>query len=192
MLVELSRAVESRDPYTRGHAARVAALAEPVARSVGWSDVDLRTLGVGGALHDIGKLCVAAAILQKPGPLTEDELTEVRAHPEIGARLIAPIAFARCAVPLVRYHHERWDGSGYPHGLVGTAIPAGARLIAIADAFDAMTSERLYRRALTDDRALAEIRRCAGSQFDPEFARAFLEVWSDASIGPSLAGAAAP
>src|SRR5262245_5414579 len=119
MLAELSRAIESRDPYTRGHSARVTALADAVARWIGWSDVQLRTLGVGGPLHDIGKLAVPGTILRKPGPLTAREQAQIRAHPEAGARMIAPITSARCARPYVLYHHERWDGDGYPHGLVG-------------------------------------------------------------------------
>ena len=186
MLVELSRAIESRDPYTRGHSARVTALAEAVARWIGWSEEQLRTLEVGGPLHDIGKLSVPTGILRKPGPLTPDEREEIRAHPEAGARLIEAIESARCALPYVLYHHERWDGGGYPHRLAGAAIPIEARVLAIADAFDAMTSQRPYRRALADEQALAEVDRCTGTQFDPEVARAFLEVWGTGSIRSSL------
>ena len=191
MLAELSRAIESRDPYTRGHSARVTALAEAVARWIGWSDEQLRSLQVGGPLHDIGKLSVATRILRKPGPLTAEERYEIEAHPEAGARLIEPIESARCALPYVLYHHERWDGAGYPRGLAGSAIPLEARLLAIADAFDAMTSQRPYRRALDDAHALTEVDRCAGAQFDPEVARAFLEVWGTSSIRSSLLEAAA-
>jgi HD-GYP domain-containing protein (c-di-GMP phosphodiesterase class II) len=182
MLAELSEAVESRDPYMRGHSSRVTALADAVARWLGWDDEQLRLLHIGAPLHDIGKLSVPGRILRKPGLLTPDELVEIRAHPEAGARLIEPIDSAHCALPYVLYHHERWDGRGYPHGLAGKAIPVEARLLAIADAFDAMTSNRPYRRALGNDEALAEVDRCAGTQFDPELARAFLEVWG---TGPS-------
>jgi HD-GYP domain-containing protein (c-di-GMP phosphodiesterase class II) len=182
MLAELSEAIEARDPCTRGHSARVTALADAVARWLGWSDEQLRTLSIGGPLHDIGKLSVAGRILHKPGPLTPEELAEIRTHPEAGARLIEPIESAQCALPYVLHHHERWDGLGYPHGLAGGGIPIEARVLAVADAFDAMTSHRPYRRALTDDEALTEVDRCAGTQFDTEVARAFLEVWGSGPI----------
>jgi HD-GYP domain-containing protein (c-di-GMP phosphodiesterase class II) len=182
MLAELSEAIESRDPYTRGHSARVTALADAVARWLGWSDERLRTLSIGGPLHDIGKLSVAGSILHKPGPLTPDELVEIRAHPEAGARLIEPIEPVQCALPYVLHHHERWDGGGYPHGLAGHEIPIEARVLAVADAFDAMTSDRPYRGALAEDEALTEVDRCAATQFDPEVARAFLEVWGTGPI----------
>ncbi len=191
MLTALSQAIEARDPYTRGHAARVTALADAVARWLGWTCEQLETLHVGGPLHDIGKLAVPGRILRKPGTLTPDELVEIRAHPEAGARLIEPVAAARCALPYVLYHHERWDGGGYPHGLAGAATPIEARVLAVADAFDAMTSNRPYRRALTDEQALAEVDRCAGTQFDPVVARAFLEVWGTGPIRSSLPEAAA-
>ncbi len=182
MLAELSEAIESRDPCMRGHSARVTALADAVARWLGWDEEQLRLLHLGGALHDIGKLAVPGRILRKPGPLDAEELLEIRAHPEAGVRLIAPIDSAHGALPYVLHHHERWDGRGYPHRLAGRAIPVEARLLAVADAFDAMTSNRPYRRALADDEALAEIDRCAGTQFDPELVRAFLEVWGTGPI----------
>jgi HD-GYP domain-containing protein (c-di-GMP phosphodiesterase class II) len=182
MLAELSEAIESRDPYMRGHSARVTALADALARWLGWDDEQLRLLQIGGPLHDIGKLAVPGSILRKPGALTPEELVEIRAHPEAGARLIEPIDPARGALPYVLHHHERWDGRGYPHGLVGRAIPVEARLLAVADAFDAMTSNRPYRRALGHEQALTEIDRFAGTQFDPELARAFLEVWGSGPI----------
>ena len=182
MVAALSLAIEARDPYTRGHSARVTALAEAVARWFGWSDDQLETLKIGGPLHDIGKLAVPGRVIRKPGPLTPTELVEIRAHPEAGARLIAPIGSALCAMPYVLHHHERWDGTGYPHRLAGAEIPIEARLLAVADAFDAMTSQRPYRCALDDDRALSEIDRCAGTQFDPAVARAFLEVWGSAPL----------
>ena len=191
MLAALSLAIEARDPYTRGHSARVTALSDAVARWLGWSDERLQTLQVGGPLHDIGKLSIPGRVLRKPGPLTAAELAEIRSHPEAGARLIAPIESARCALPYVLHHHERWDGSGYPHGLAGREIPVEARVLAVADAFDAMTSHRPYRRALDDERALIEVDRCAGTQFDPEVARAFLEVWGTGSIRASVTEAAA-
>jgi HD-GYP domain-containing protein (c-di-GMP phosphodiesterase class II) len=178
MLVELSAAVESRDPSTRGHAARVTALADAVARRLGWSDERIAILRIGGTLHDVGKVVVPLAVLGKRGPLTDAELAQIRVHPSAGARVVAAIESARRALPCVLHHHERWDGRGYPHRLCGEEIPVEARLLAIADAFDAMTTNRRYRRAVPPAEALAELDRCAGSQFDPELTRVFAEVWS--------------
>ncbi len=189
MLRSLSSAIEARDPYTRGHSLRVTALAEAVARWLGWTESPLETLRIGGALHDVGKLTVPARILSKPGPLTVDELDAIRTHPAAGARLIEPIRSVRRALPYVLHHHERWDGHGYPHGLRGTAIPVEARVLSVADAFDAMTSGRPYRQALSSQDALRELDRCAGCQFDPELTHAFLTVWSN-GFGSSLAAAA--
>jgi len=176
MLSVLSGAIEARDPYTRGHSARVTALAEAVARALGWSDERLASLRVGGPLHDIGKLTVSDQVLSKEGRLDPGELEEIREHPKTGARILFRMRAFREALPYVLYHHERWDGKGYPSGKAGDAIPLEARVLAIADAFDAMTSDRPYRRALTHKQAVAEVERCAGTQFDPEIARVFLEL----------------
>jgi putative nucleotidyltransferase with HDIG domain len=173
----LSRAIEARDPYTRGHSARVTRLAEAVARRLGWSEERLASLRVGGPLHDIGKLGVSDNVLGKAGGLDAEEFAEIREHPRIGAKILLRFAAYREALPYVLYHHERWDGNGYPSGKAGEEIPLEARLIAVADAFDAMTSDRPYRRALTHAEALAEVERCAGTQFDPYIARTFLEVF---------------
>ena len=178
MLAALSKLLEARDPYLRGHSARVTTLAEPVARRLGWEDDRLAALALGGPLHDVGKLAVSERILFKTGRLNARELAEIRTHPVEGARFLTPIGTARTAIPYVLHHHERWDGRGYPHGLAGTDVPEGARLLAIADAYDAMTSERPYRAALAPDNAFAELDRCAGTQFDPTFVRAFLDVWA--------------
>jgi putative nucleotidyltransferase with HDIG domain len=188
MLSVLSGAIEARDPYTRGHSVRVTALAEAVARRLGWSEERLESLRVGGPLHDIGKLAVSDEVLRKAGSLEEHELAEIREHPKVGARILLRVAALREAIPYVLYHHERWDGGGYPSGKAGEEIPVEARVLAIADAFDAMTSDRPYRRALTLDQALAEIARCAGTQFDPRIAEVFLELFAEAQ--PSSAAAA--
>jgi putative nucleotidyltransferase with HDIG domain len=175
----LSRAIEARDPYTRGHSARVTQLAEAIARRLGWDDGRLASLRVGGPLHDIGKLALSDDVLCKEGGLDEEEFEQIREHPKIGAKILLRFAAYREALPYVLYHHERWDGNGYPTGKAGDEIPLEARLLAVADAFDAMTSDRPYRRALTHAEALAEVERCAGTQFDPEIARIFLEVFGE-------------
>lgn len=189
MLTSLSSAIEARDPHTSGHSFRVTTLAEGVARWLGWSESRLEALRIGGALHDVGKLIVPARILSKPGPLTPEELDTIRTHPAAGARLIEPIRTVRPALPYVLHHHERWDGNGYPFGLRGAAIPVEARVLAVADAFDAMTSGRPYRQAMSEHDALLELERCAGCQFDPELVHVFLTVWSD-GFRSTLAAAA--
>jgi putative nucleotidyltransferase with HDIG domain len=178
MLAAISRALEERD-QTQGHGARVAALAEPVARRLGWDAARLAALRFGALHHDIGKVVVRRDLLRKSGPLSPDEVAEIRAHPSAGAELVAPIRVARHALPYVLCHHERWDGEGYPSRLCGPEIPLEGRLLAVADAFDAMTSPRPYRPALTSERALLELCSCAGSQFDPDLAEIFVDVWSD-------------
>jgi putative nucleotidyltransferase with HDIG domain len=182
MLSMLTSAIEARDSYTQGHSARVTALAEEVARRLGWSPEQLATLRIGGPLHDIGKLAVSDEVLRKEGRLEPEELDQIRQHPTIGARILLRMAALREAIPYVLYHHERWDGSGYPSGKAGEEIPLEARVLAVADAFDAMTSDRPYRRALSREEALAEVERCAGTQFDPKIARAFLEVFAEAEL----------
>ncbi len=178
MLATISRALEERD-QNQGHGGRVAALAEPVARRLGWDEKRLAGLRSGAPLHDIGKVTVRGEVLRKPGPLTIVEVTEIRMHPIAGAALVGPVRSARHALPYVLFHHERWDGSGYPSGLRGSSIPIEARLLGVADAFDAMTSSRPYRQPLSIDRALAEIAICAGAQFDPVVAELFLDVWAE-------------
>ena len=178
MLGSISRALEERD-QTQGHGARVSALAEPVARRLGWDEKRIAGLRFGAPFHDIGKVTVRGDLLRKAGPLTIAELTEIRVHPTAGASLVAPLRHASEALPYVLFHHECWDGSGYPFGLSGHSIPVEARLLGVADAFDAMTSSRPYRHALSADRAFAELAIYAGSQFDPLVAEAFLEVWAE-------------
>lgn len=182
LLATFSAALEARDPYLRGHSARVTSLAEGLARRLGWRDERLDGLRLGGTLHDVGKIAVTASVLCKPGPLTEEELAEIRTHPLAGARLIGAILDFEPALPYVLHHHERWDGAGYPHGLAAEEIPIEARLLGVADAFDAMTSLRSYRPALSVEQALGELARCAGSQFDPDVAETFVEGWRTGEI----------
>jgi HD-GYP domain-containing protein (c-di-GMP phosphodiesterase class II) len=188
MLSVLSRAIEARDAYTRGHSARVTAIAEAIARRLEWDDQRLDLLQIGGPLHDIGKLAISDEVLTKPGCLDEQELAQIREHPRLGARLLVRLTAFRGALPYVLYHHERWDGTGYPTGRAGEEIPVEARVLAVADAFDAMTSDRPYRPALNHDAAVAEVERCSGSQFDPAIVDIFLELFAEAE---ELAAAAA-
>ena len=150
---------------------------------LGCDESRLALLRLGGALHDIGKLVVSEAVLNKPGPLTSTEQAEVREHPEAGARMVALDRSLRPALPGVLYHHERWDGLGYPTGRAGKEIPLEARILAVTDSFDAMTSDRPYRAALTHEQAIAELERCSGSQFDPDVALVFLEAWESRAFG---------
>jgi putative nucleotidyltransferase with HDIG domain len=182
MLDALCSAIEARDPYTRGHSTRVAALAVSLGEELGWTKSRLSILRLGGLLHDVGKLAVSSRVLAKPGPLDEHEHAAVQVHPVTGAKLLEPFPVARPALACVLFHHERWDGLGYPTGRAGGAIPVEARVLALADAFDAMTTDRPYRRAYDVDRALAEIRRCAGTQFDPRLVGPFVELWGGGTI----------
>jgi len=183
LLATFSAALEARDPYLRGHSSRVTAFAEGLALRLGWNGARVEALRLGGSLHDVGKIAVNARVLQKPGPLTAPELDQIRTHPDAGARLIGGVRDFQSALPYVLHHHEQWNGNGYPHGLKAKAIPIEARLLGVADAFDAMTSARAYRPALSVEQALAELRRCAGTQFDPELAHSFVDGWSRGQIG---------
>jgi HD-GYP domain-containing protein (c-di-GMP phosphodiesterase class II) len=187
MLADLTSALHARDPSIAAHTTRVVFLADRLAAWLAWDERRLRALGVGARLHDIGKIVVSASILRKPGPLDARELAEIQTHPLAGAFLIGPLPPAKLALPCVLYHHERWEGGGYPTGCAGEAIPEEARLLSVVDAFDAMTSTRPYRRALAPARALAEIEECAGTQFDPAIAEAFLAAWDAGALGRSAA-----
>jgi HD-GYP domain-containing protein (c-di-GMP phosphodiesterase class II) len=175
IVAALCEAIDAR-PYMRGHGARVSLLAEAVAVRLGWGGERLLRMRVGARLHDLGKLAVADDLWDKRGRLTEREFGEIRRHPAAGARLLARHPDFRFTIPYVLFHHERWDGRGYPSGKAGHRIPLEARLLAIADAFDAMTSPRVYAPPIPTDDALAEIDRCAGTQFDPIVAGVFLEL----------------
>jgi response regulator RpfG family c-di-GMP phosphodiesterase len=175
-LETLGSALDSRDVGTEAHSRRVHGYALATAREYGVPQSDIPDLEHGVLLHDIGKIGIPDAILLKPGRLTPEEWQIMRRHPEIGKRLIENVPFLRGAVPIVYCHHEKWDGSGYPRGLKGEEIPKGARIFAVVDAFDAMTFDRPYSRAIPFDAAYAEIKRCGGSHFDPEVVEAFLRV----------------
>ncbi len=171
--------LRARDDETEGHSERVIALALALGKAVGLTPPELAALEIGAQLHDIGKVGVADAILHKPGPLTPEEWTEMRRHPLIGDELIRAIPFLVAALPVVRHHHERWDGSGYPDGLKGKEIPLSARIFALVDVYDALVSDRPYRRAMSHEAALAEIAKSSGSHFDPECVDIFMHLASD-------------
>ncbi len=174
VLHALTAAIDAKDSYTHGHSERVAWLAQTLAQKVGLDAAACERVYLAGLVHDVGKIGVPEAVLCKPGRLTDEEFAMIKLHPAIGAKIIKDIRQMQDLVPGVLYHHERYDGRGYPHGLAGEDIPIFGRLIGLADAFDAMSSHRTYRRALNLDDVLAEIRRCAGAQFDPELAEAFV------------------
>jgi diguanylate cyclase (GGDEF)-like protein/putative nucleotidyltransferase with HDIG domain len=168
----LARAVDARDVYTGSHSQRVAELAARTARRLGLADEDVELTRLAASLHDLGKLAVPEEILRKPGALTEPERIVLERHPQIGFRMLESLGVDPVA-DWVLHHHERWDGSGYPDGLPGERIPLGARIIFVADAYDAMISERVYRRRVAPAEAIAELERCAGTQFDAEIVTAF-------------------
>ena len=163
--------LEQRDSYTAGHSRRVTEIAMAIAARLELSEEDIKTLRLAGMIHDVGKIGIEDTILRKPGRLTDEEFAMIRTHPERGVQIIEPLDFLKGALPIVRHHHECFDGRGYPAGLTGEAIPLGARIVAIADTYDAITSSRAYRRARGQEAALAEIERCSGTQFDPDLAR---------------------
>ena len=174
----LARAVDARDAYTGSHSERVADLAARIARRMGVDAEHVELTRLAASLHDVGKLAIPEEILRKPGPLSETERLVLERHPQIGFRMLESLDVDPVA-DWVLHHHERWDGSGYPDGLPGDEIPLGARIIFVADAYDAMTSDRVYRDRFSGDEAIAELERCAGSQFDPEIVGALA-----AELGP--------
>ncbi len=190
-LLMLSVALEARDAETHGHSQRVIAWADALGAQLQLDDDARLALREGAALHDIGKLVVPDRVLLKPGRLTDEEWVLMRAHASAGHDLAARIPFlSAAALEVVRHHHERWDGAGYPDGLAGDAIPLLARIFTVVDVFDALTSRRPYREAWPRDRALAELQAQSGRQFDPEVVRAFMTLWGVEE--PALVGAAPP
>jgi putative nucleotidyltransferase with HDIG domain len=176
LLHALTSAVDAKDAYTCGHSERVALLSRRLAREIGLPDNQVERIYMAGLLHDVGKIGVPEAVLQKTGKLTPEEFDQMKRHPGVGARILSDIKQVEDIIPGVLHHHERYDGKGYPMGLSGQNIPLMGRIICLADCFDAMTSNRTYRRALPLEVALSEIRRCSGTQFDPGLAEAFLRI----------------
>lgn len=168
--------VEAKDTYTRGHSDRVSAYSVLLGEKLGLSEKELNDLKIGGLFHDIGKIGVPDSILLKDSKLTDDEYSEIKNHPAIGAHILSNATIFSDIIPIVKHHHERFDGLGYPGKLKGEEIPYLARITAVADAFDAMTSKRTYRNSLPLDIVKVEIEKCKGTQFDPECANAFLDI----------------
>ena len=175
-VITLSRAVDARDPYTAGHSGRVAILSSKIAKKLGISKTESEQIELAAQFHDIGKIGIPDSILLKPGKLTEIEYSEIKKHPVVGTNILSNIEFLKDALPIILHHHENYDGRGYPYGISGTEIPLGSRIISIADTYDAMTSDRPYRKALSHEEAVKEIVRCKRTQFDAEIIETAFDV----------------
>lgn len=175
-LTTMINTLEARDSYTRGHTDRVTEYTLEIARRMDFSEQDLRTLRIAGQIHDIGKIGVPDATLNKPGRLTDEEYEIIKTHMTIGPKLVEGLDFLKEATPIAFAHHERWDGKGYPHGLAGEDIPLGGRVMAVADAYDAMTSARPYRKGMPQEKAMQILREGAGSQWDAHIVEVFLKI----------------
>ena len=182
VIFSMARWVEVKDPYTQGHLRRIAGYSAQIAEALGLPPGQVRTIRYAGILHDIGKIGVREAILGKPGPLDAEEQAELRQHAEHGAAIVAPMRFAASVAPIIYTHHEHWDGGGYPRGVAGEAIPIGAHIIAVVDAWDAMTTDRPYRPSLGDTEALRRLRAGSGTQWDPRVVNMFLSLLSQGRL----------
>lgn len=181
-LTMLANAIEVRDKYTRGHVERVRNYALVLAQEIRPEKQFIETIRFGAILHDIGKIHVRESVLRKRTPLTEEEWAEIRRHPETGAEMLKDIPYLVPAIPAVRHHHERWDGEGYPDGLAGIQIPLTARIVAVADGLDAMTTDRPYRMALHANYAYQDLIDNAGKIYDPEVIKVFQRLWNEGKI----------
>lgn len=181
-VIAMSNAVDARDPYTAGHSSRVSKISIMIAREMNLDNSFIETLEYGTLFHDIGKIGIPDNILNKPGKLTYEEFEQIKKHPELGYKILSNVAFLNESLPLITHHHERYDGNGYPNQLIGKDIPLGSRIIAIADTFDAMTSDRPYRQALSTEIAITEIVKNSGSQFDPNIVDYFLRIVSNINL----------
>lgn len=178
----MAQALDARDPYTAGHSLRVAAYSHALARAMGLSEEDAETVRVAAQLHDIGKIGIPDVVLQKPGLLTPEEYGLIRLHPQIGRKILEKVGRFETLLAVVELHHENHDGTGYPFGLAGHEVPVAARIVHVADSFDAMTTTRSYRSALPLRAAIHEIERNAGRMFDPAAAKAFLKLIAEGRI----------
>ena len=172
----LTSAIDAKDSYTHGHSERVTRLSVDLGREMAMNRIELENIRIASLLHDIGKIGIPEVILNKPGRLTDEEFEIIKSHPSLGVKILEKVEFLNDIIPIIRHHHERFDGKGYPDRLVGHRIPFSSRIITIADTYDAMTSDRPYRKALSQEAALTEIIRCKGTQFDPDIAEAFVKM----------------
>ncbi|OQB49818.1 MAG: Cyclic di-GMP phosphodiesterase response regulator RpfG [bacterium ADurb.Bin157] len=175
-LSALTGAIDAKDSYTRGHSERVTELSIKLAEECNVPSSEIENIKLGGLLHDIGKIGIPEAVLNKPGRLNDEEFNIIKSHPDLGLHILGKVEFLEHIVPIIRHHHERYDGKGYPGGLKGDNIPLLARIVSVVDTFDAMTTNRPYRKALTIEESLVEIDRCSGSQFDPDIAAKFIKM----------------
>lgn len=182
MVQTLAKTIDAKDKYTNGHSFRVSEYAVKLAGRLGWSDEEIRGLEREALLHDIGKIGVPDAVLNKPGKLTEEEFETIKGHAAVGQEILGGIEGMESAAEAAAYHHERYDGTGYPEGLKGKDIPAHARIISIADAFDAMRSDRVYRKGMNADTIRSELINGSGTQFDPEYLTVFLSLFNEGKL----------
>jgi len=173
-ILGLAEAIEAKDPYTKGHCGRVAAYALALAGKISYREEDMEALEMASFLHDIGKIGIRDAVLLKPGPLDEGEWEHMKRHPSVGADIVGRIDLLRSAMPAIRNHHERWDGSGYPDGLAGEAIPLAARIVAVADAYDTLATDRPYKNAMAREACYEALRKRAGDWFDAALVELFI------------------
>jgi putative nucleotidyltransferase with HDIG domain len=175
-------AIDAKDPYTRGHSERVATYSRIISKSLGLSETEQHKIWVGALLHDVGKIGIEDRILTKGGVLSEEEYDQMKLHPVIGAQIMSRIEQLKEMIPAIRWHHEAWNGSGYPDGLKGEQIPLSARITGVADSFDAITTNRPYQRAYEPDFAVETITRLAGTRFDAKVVTAFLQAFESGQI----------
>lgn len=178
----LALALKAKDPQLYRHSYQVQRFASQLSNALGLTEDEKITIELGALFHDIGKLAISDAILQKPSRLTQQEFAQVQQHPQHGACILSQVGMLDQLIPVAYYHHERWDGNGYPNHLQKEAIPFSARIVSIADAFEVMISQRTYKKAMTTGNALAELLRCAGTQFDPELVNVFCTAISGETI----------
>ncbi len=182
-ILALANAIEAKDPYTEGHVDRVASYALSLGKEIGLASWGLQALRKAAMLHDVGKIGVDESILLKPGPLSEEEFNQLKTHTVIGERICRPLGQERLILEVIRNHHERYDGKGYPDGLAGEDIPIAARIMAVVDAYDALTSDRPYRSRLSQEQAVEILKQEAGKQFDPQIAMAFVSMLETGRLG---------
>ncbi|MBL7170411.1 MAG: HD-GYP domain-containing protein [Candidatus Omnitrophica bacterium] len=172
----LAAVIDAKDAYTHSHSEKVMQYAVAIANEMHLSETEVKAIQYASFLHDLGKIGINANILQKPGRLTPDEFASIAEHPHMGSDIVEHVSFLKNLVPIILHHHERYDGNGYPSGLKKKRIPMGARILGVVDAYEAMISDRPYRKALGKTKAMAELKKCSGTQFDPEIVETFLKL----------------